>query len=167
MNCPVCNKGGLPINATFCPQCDSDFSHIVALDSFTLNNGGNKKKKSLIAILISIIILLTIYIAFNWHSSPKEISNQFLSGKDNNDSIYILKKEIKKYVQSIDSLTNVKNKNNEYFNYKVNKGNNLSNIFRIFSLKENQINDFLHLNQIANKDFILEGQILKIPILQK
>lgn len=167
MNCPVCNKGGLPVNATYCPQCDSDFSHVVALNSLTLNKGENKRKKSFIIILFSIIILLTIYIAFNWYTSPKGISTQIIIDKDNLDSMNILKKESNEYIQIIDSLKNVKNENQNYFSYKVNKGNNLSTVFRIFSLKDNQINDFMQVNKITNKDFILEGQILKIPILQK
>ncbi|MBZ0201439.1 MAG: LysM peptidoglycan-binding domain-containing protein [Ignavibacteria bacterium] len=163
MNCPICNKGGLPNEAVSCPQCDTDFAHIRALEKLPLELKENKSKKFLNVILFVIILLLSLYIAIQPFKSSKEVQN--IVNKERIDSLDILIHENKKYVSIIDSLNKASYSN--YFIYTITRGDDVSRIRKMFSIQDTQLSDFLLLNKIANEDFIREGQTLKIPVIEK
>jgi len=158
MKCPVCEKEGLPANSTKCPQCDSDFSHYVALENFEVKQRIRWKRRIIASFLLSSIVIGGTILMYSKSSDNGE--GEFT--KILRDSVYLLSALNSKYIYTIDSLKNMESPS--HFNYRIKRGDNTYSILKKFSLSNKMIVDVMRLNNITDPNHIFEGQVLKIPV---
>jgi len=79
------------------------------------------------------------------------------------DSLNNFKKQNSNLISIIDSLQRPTSLNTIYYNVK--HGDNIYDILKIFSLNRRYIDEIVKLNNLQNPNYIFEGQVLKIPII--
>ena len=134
MNCPVCDKSGLPdynVNSVVCPQCNSDLSGFVQLEkSSIVYNKSIKRQKRLL--FISAIIILVLILLFVPRSNKQ---TEFIQGQLQQKQTIInkLSYELANKDEEVQILKKSKQETEEiFFNYVVKKGDNLSKIAYFF-----------------------------------
>ena len=62
MNCPVCDKSGLPdftLNPTTCPQCNSDLSGFVVIEKGKLRFSQILNRQTWLLLLLAILVIIS------------------------------------------------------------------------------------------------------------
>lgn len=147
INCPVCNKSGLPdykIVPTICPQCNSDLKGFLLVERALKEKRMTFIKGIFIMISISIVIMVALFFI-----QPNDRKSRIPDVNKNIDSVAILK----------DSLFNLQKKTSVepekvMFHYVVKKGDNLSKIAYSF------YNDWAMYKQIILDNNIKDDAIL-------
>ena len=158
-NCPICNKAGLlnyremPI---VCPQCNTDLSVFMLLNTVSKNN--NRKKNNWINLIISFISIFLLIISvllfienFNYESNLSRL-------KMENEKLVFQNKFLSK--------VNTNSKNELIFNYKVKQGDCLSKIAEYFYDDAKMYKCIEIENNLIYPYKLRIGQIVKIKILK-
>jgi hypothetical protein len=122
MNCPICNKSGLPdyYNVpTVCPQCNSDLKAYLLLNNLSDKEKQTRTKWRILIISCSTILLLAIILFATFHRVEKE--KPVLSAT--NDSVYYLGK-----INSLEQKIKSDSLKHSFFKYRIKRGDNLSAI---------------------------------------
>lgn len=147
INCPICNKSGLPdykTIPTICPQCNSDLKGFLLIENAIKEKKTTFRKGVFISASIFIVILIVSYFLI-----PINRNRQINDVNLTSDSVSILK----------DRLLIMQNKisikqDKVLFRYIVKKGDNLSKIAYSF------YNDWSMYKQIMVDNKIKDGAIL-------
>jgi uncharacterized membrane protein YvbJ len=134
MNCPICNKSGLPDyrkHQVVCPQCNSDLRGYSTLEKVnrSLKKELIKQHSFYISVIVIIVVvsLLLLFYQSNYKATP-EITNNY---KDS--LIKVLESKNSKYFQKLNEIQSLNlRENKEYINYIVKEGDNLSKIAYFF-----------------------------------
>jgi len=132
MNCPVCDKSGLPdftLNPTTCPQCNSDLSGFVVIEKGKLkfNQMLNRQKWLLLLIAILVIISGILFI------KRPNIKNYISEVQLKDSTILALNSELKQKALEIQQFKEQPKASDVIdFKYVVKKGDNLSKIAYFF-----------------------------------
>jgi len=162
MDCPVCKKSGLPSSATVCPQCDTNFSHLIELRSLRHQFSSIKYKTIVLIVIIVLLLSYSVTTIFIWQFHDASSQNGANEGGFT-DSLNNFKKQNSNLISIIDSLQRPTSLNTIYYNVK--HGDNIYDILKIFSLNRRYIDEIVKLNNLQNPNYIFEGQVLKIPII--
>lgn len=164
MNCPVCDKSGLPdytSNPTICPQCDSDLSGFVIIErgKHKFHQILNRQRWLLLLIVFIIIISGILFI-----KRPNiQKYNSEVQLKDS--TISILNSELKQKDSEIQQLKEQSKVSNVIkFKYVVKEGDNLSKIAYIFFNDWKMYKTIQKDNNLRNSDLIMPKDTLTIKI---
>ena len=160
MNCPICDKIGLPDYRnipTVCPQCDSDLSSFSYIQKIKNSANNNSYRK-----LIFTIVALCLCFVFIYHFFPRIITKTIeVKIVSKNDSIANLKSVI------LDLKQKQINEKADIVKYIVKQNDNLEKISKKY------FDDYLHIQKIAkdnniqNPNLIEIGEVLFIELNEK
>jgi outer membrane murein-binding lipoprotein Lpp len=177
MNCPICDKAGLPKNAITCPQCNSDLSGFLHIDKIAeqqkhleANNTqlhsevtqGKAKRRNII--VISSLLLVASFGFMSWFSNANNKKLVDTSGSDNSkvDSLaaVIAQNEvrIKRFEDENQALKEQQNR----IKYVVKKGDNLIKIARFFYNDEARYQDIMKENNMEENAPLFVGDTLTL-----
>lgn len=127
MNCPICNKSGLPdytLQPAVCPQCNSDLKAFLLIETMTKKERSLIKGRNLLTLAFSLFILITVFVIVYKHTPE----TKGFGNVAHQDSINYLKNQIAKERQMriTDSIKYSQVK------YRIKRGDNLSKIAHIF-----------------------------------
>ena len=164
MNCPVCDKSGLPdftLNPTTCPQCNSDLSGFVVIEKGKLkfNQMLNRQKWLLLLIAILVIISGILFI------KRPNIQNYISEVQLKDSTILALNSELKQKASEIQQLKEQSKASNVIeFKYVVKKGDNLSKIAYFFYNDWEMYKKIETDNNLKHGSLILPNDTLTIKI---
>ena len=156
MNCPICNKSGLPdftSKPVTCPQCNSDLKGFALLEKTnSVHNKTVKKQKYIYSLLLIFVVLVFSFIVF----FPSETTNNLPPIIQNNDSIIeVLEAKLKVKELEINRLqSSVVETKETSFLYIVKSGDNLSKIALLF------YNDWEMYKKIEEDNNLESGNLL-------
>lgn len=123
MNCPICNKSGLPDFNTIhiiCPQCNSDLKVFLIIEGLKKKEQKLKIGRQVYLFIIAVsIISLGLGFSFSWFSNKAPIK---IASSSDSLSVYRIQTDIQKHKRLADSIRF------SQFKYKIKHGDNLSKI---------------------------------------
>jgi hypothetical protein len=134
MNCPICDKSGLPDftnEPVICPQCNSDLKGFALLEkTSSVHKKTVKKQKYIYSLLLIFVVLVFSFIVF----FPSETTNNLPPIIQNNDSIIeVLEAKLNVKELEINRLqSSIVETKETSFLYIVKSGDNLSKIALLF-----------------------------------
>ncbi|MDY0278659.1 MAG: LysM peptidoglycan-binding domain-containing protein [Acholeplasma sp.] len=135
MNCPVCNKSGLPDYTNIpviCPQCNSDLKGFIYIKQTSTNYSKSVKNQKFL-ISFSVLMFLILLISLFFHPFIKQKEDIQIATKNNDSIIIELSTELAAKELEIKELKyNSSNQQDINFLYIVKKGDNLSKIAYFF-----------------------------------
>jgi hypothetical protein len=158
-NCPICNKAGLPNfreMPTVCPQCNTDLSVFMFLNTISKND--ISKKNKLNNFNFSFIPIFFLIIAFILFLENYNYKSKLLGLKTENDKLVFQNKFL--------SEVNTNFKNEFILNYKVKQGDCLSKIAEYFYDDAKMYKCIEIENNLIYPYKLRIGQIVKIKILK-
>jgi len=164
MNCPVCDKSGLPdftLNPTTCPQCNSDLSGFVVIEKGKLkfNQMLNRQKWLLLLIAILVIISGILFI------KRPNIKNYISEVQLKDSTILALNSELKQKALEIQQFKEQPKASDVIdFKYVVKKGDNLSKIAYFFYNNWEMYKKIETDNNLKHGSLILPNDTLTIKI---
>lgn len=156
MNCPVCNKSGLPnfrSEPIVCPQCNSDLKGYMVLEKTNKTYKTTVRKQRNISV-VALFLIFIVAVVFILTARQKSIVSTPVT--NNQDStINVLQKEILNQEQKIKELqtTNL-NKQSTAYKYVVKNGDNLSKLAYIF------YNDWQEYTRIEKDNNLTSGELI-------
>lgn len=166
MNCPVCNKTGLPdytSEPVICPQCNSDLKGFTTLEKTSMVHRQAIRKQQL-SFLIVIFLILTVFGSFVFWPQPQRHEPEIMN--DNQDSVIaILKTNLDAKDLEIEKLKDSKQSHFQ-FNYVVKSGDNLSKIAYMFYGDWEDYKLIMEANNLNPQSVIHPGETLKINLKQ-
>ncbi len=156
MNCPICNKSGLPdftSNPVTCPQCNSDLKGFALLEKTnSVHKKTVKKQKYIYSLLLVIVVFGFSVIVF----FPSNTATELPPIVKNNDSIIeVLEANLKSKELEINRLqSSVVEPKGTSFIYIVKSGDNLSKIAFLF------YNDWEMYKKIEEDNNLESGNLL-------
>ncbi len=166
MNCPVCNKSGLPnfrSEPVVCPQCNSDLKGYMVLEKTNKTHKTTIRKQRNISV-VALFLIFIVAVVFILSARQKTIVSTPVT--NNQDStINVLKKEILNQEQKIKELqaTNL-NKQSTAYKYVVKNGDNLSKLAYIFYNDWQEYTRIEKDNNLTSGELIHPGDILIIKL---
>jgi uncharacterized membrane protein YvbJ len=169
MNCPVCDKSGLPdynLNSVVCPQCNSDLSGFVQLEkSSIVYNKSVKRQKRLVVISVIVALVLILLLFMPRSKKQAEIIQAELQQKET--IINKLSSELSNKDEEIQILKRTNQETEEInFYYVVKKGDNLSKIAYLFYNDWEMYKKIQRDNNLKPGDLIMPKDKLIIKIKQ-
>jgi len=164
MNCPVCDKSGLPdytSNPTTCPQCNSDLSGFVLIEK------GKHKFHQILNRQKWLLLLIVILITISGISFFKRLDVQKYTYEVQlkNSTISALNSELNQKEKEIQQLKEQSKASNVFeFKYVVKKGDNLSKIAYIFFNDWEMYKTIQEDNNLKPGDLIMPKDTLTIKI---
>lgn len=164
MNCPVCDKSGLPdftLNPTTCPQCNSDLSGFVVIEKGKLKFHQILNRQKWLLLLIAILVIIS---SISFIKRPN--IQKYASEVQIKDSIITaLNSELNQKEKEIQQLKEPSKVSNEIeFKYVVKKGDNLSKIAYIFFNDWEMYKTIQEDNNLKPGDLIMPKDTLTIKI---
>lgn len=164
MNCPVCNRPGLPDFTSYpttCPQCDSDLSGFVVIEKGKLKFHQILNRQKWLLLLIVLFIIISGISLIKRPNIQNYISEVHL--KDS--TITALNSELQQKESEIQQLKKPsKTPNVIELKYVVKKGDNLSKIAYIFFNNWEMYKTIQEDNNLQNGDLIMPKDTLTIKI---
>ena len=156
MNCPVCNKSGLPnfrSEPVVCPQCNSDLKGYMVLEKTNKTHKTTiRKQRNISVVALFLIIIIAVVFILTSRQKPT-VSIPLTINQDS--TINVLQKEVLKQDQKIKELqaSNL-NKQNADYKYVVKNGDNLSKLAYIF------YNDWREFTRIEKDNNLTSGELI-------
>lgn len=179
MNCPICEKAGLPENAHTCPQCNSDLSGFLLLQKIGTKQQSLEKDKAVVTeklqknkvisrntLIFSNVIFLFL-IAFSlWFSSTKQakLAQVAENRQKEKDSLKTLLAEKQELVAKTETENQVLKNQQKVFKYGVRKGDNLIKIARFFYGSAAKYREIMKENNLQEDAPLLTGDTLIIKL---
>jgi hypothetical protein len=164
MNCPVCDKSGLPdftSNPTTCPQCNSDLSGFVVIEKGKLKFHQILNRQKWLLLLIVILFIIS-GIAFIKQPNIQKYTSE-VQLKDS--IITALNFELNQKETEIQQLKEPSKASNVIeFKYVVKKGDNLSKIAFLFFNDWEMYKTIQKENDLKPGDLIMPKDTLTIKI---
>jgi nucleoid-associated protein YgaU len=161
LNCPVCNKAGLPDYAkkdVVCSQCNSDLKAFLLLDSISVPEEGRLGTHALLGLALLTFLFLGLFIKSNIEKKQIRSTNIIL-----NDSISNLTREKEVLEKQIEEPLYVGSKE-ATIKYVVKKGDYPYKIGEFFYGDGNKYKQIEADNQLEQPYTLKVGQILLIKI---
>ena len=159
MNCPVCNKAGLPdyrLSATTCPQCNSDLKPYFLLSEISKSKSSKIKSFALLGMALIVCGLVVLFYYSTSESKKNDINNASLLQKSN-DSIISLH-------ASVSHLQTLISKNEKCISYIVKKGDNPSKLAAFFYNDWSKYKLIEDENNLHGNYMIFPGDTLRIKL---
>ena len=157
MNCPVCNKSGLPDYTNIqvvCPQCNSDLKGFIFIEQ-TKDNYSKSIKKQKYFISISVLMFFVLLISLFFHPFIKQTGDIQIATKNNDSIINTISAELSAKELEIKQLKDNSSIQQEIdFLYIVKRGDNLSKIAYFF------YNDWEMYKKIENDNNLKHGSLI-------
>lgn len=156
MNCPVCNKSGLPnfrSEPVVCPQCNSDLKGYMVLEKTNKTHKTTvRKQRNFSVVAIFLIFIIAVVFILTARQKPT-VSIPVSINQDS--TINVLQKMVLKQEQKIKELQ-VSNLNKQSTDYKyvVKNGDNLSKLAYIF------YNDWQEFTRIEKDNNLTSGELI-------
>jgi len=163
-NCPVCNKSGLPDwkkSKVVCPQCNSDLTPFLLLDSITKHKKGRLGTYTFIGLSFLAILFLGLFVKSNSEKSKVIATNVAL-----NDSISDLKDK-KVAIEKPKEEPQIIEKKEATLKYFVKKGDYPYKIAQFFYNDGKKYKQIEADNNLEQPYTLKVGQILIIKIPQE
>jgi len=165
MNCPVCEKAGIPNyieKNVICPQCNSDLKSFKIIHQLREENVKNNKKRK-IPIILSLLgfsfLITSLFILFLSKSETKidvlPITNNL------SDSLIKLKSLNNQLLIDINKSNDIQRNEIKYI---LRKGDNLVKISEIFYNDPNKYEIIMEENKIINSNKLIIGDTLIINL---
>jgi len=169
MNCPICNKSGLPdftSKPVTCPQCNSDLKGFALLEkTISVHNKTVKKQKHIYSLFLAIVVLGFSVIVF----FPSNTTTGLPPIDKNNDSIILtLEAKLKDKELEINRLQDSLVEPNETsFIYIVKSGDCLSKIALLFYNNWEMYKKIEEDNNLKSGDLLFPKDTLIIKLKTK
>lgn len=163
LNCPVCNKAGLPDYTkedVICPQCNSDLKAIRLLNTIA-NEDKSKNPIKFIYILSAIVAIALVFTVLFFNSNNK-VQNLVSKNRKLTETVLIqtaFNEELKST-----PTPKVDNSKHVIVNYTVKRADNLYKISRFFYGDGNKYHQIVKDNNLEVPYILDVGQMLKIKI---
>lgn len=156
MNCPVCNKSGLPnfrSEPVVCPQCNSDLKGYMVLEKTNKTHKTTVRKQRNLSV-VAIFLIFIIAVVFILTSKQKSTLSVPVTTKQDS-TINILQTRVLNQEQKIKELqTSNLNKQSADYKYVVKNGDNLSKLAYIF------YNDWQEYTRIEKDNNLTSGELI-------
>lgn len=156
MNCPVCNKSGLPnfrSEPVVCPQCNSDLKGYMVLEKTNKTHKTTIRKQRNLSV-VAIFLIFIIAVVFILTSKQKSTLSVPVTTKQDS-TINILQTRVLNQEQKIKELqTSNLNKQSADYKYVVKNGDNLSKLAYIF------YNDWREFTRIEKDNNLTSGELI-------
>jgi hypothetical protein len=161
MNCPICDKAGLPdyrIEPTICPQCNTDLKSYYLLQKVSKNNVLNRVK----SIIIIFLVIGIIFLGFIFYNNNK---SNHLSHQYSLHQIGLLEDSLSKINTRISFLVEshqLEKQNEICIEYKIKDGDCLSVIAEFFYGDWKKYKKIQDDNNLVDESILEVGQIILI-----
>ena len=183
MNCPICDKVGLPdyrIIPTECPQCNSDLVSfllinniqedkiqvakeldIAAEEKLRIAKEVENRRNINNAKWIFSIVALSLFFGIIFWQYPNTVTKTIeVTTETKNDSTDYFKFEIANLINKINQV----NDTNKILKHLIIQGDNLGSISKKYYNDFNHIDKIAKENRISNQNLIVVGEILFIDL---
>jgi nucleoid-associated protein YgaU len=174
MECPICDKAGLPENAMICPQCDSDLSGFILIQKVATQKQlsekqrlelkqelqKNKIQKRNVLLLSSAFILLLFCTSLWLWSDEKGTSPLSPYEQFKTDSLVNLIEEKEALIYQTKEENEALKSQKGQLKYVVKEGDYLIKISRFFYGDEEHYLDIIQENNLQDNAALLVGDTL-------
>jgi len=166
MNCPVCNKTGISLETTTCPQCGSDLEAVIYINHLSRNLRRVNKNLTITAIVVAVTVIVLLFrlnmLYHDRHELRTEIHNLQQENNSLKSSLDSIKSSLKKITATESGTQQQTGSRAEVKIHVVKYGDSLWKLAQKYLGDGNKYTTLAADNNLQSPYLLREGQELKI-----
>jgi LysM repeat protein len=166
MKCPVCNKTGISLETTTCPECGSDLEAVIYITHLGENLRRVRKNLTITAIVVAVTVIVLLFrlnmLYHDRHELRTDVENVQKENKSLKSSLDSLKAVVKKPLATETGTQQTTQAPGESKTHVVKSGDSLWKLAQQYLGDGNKYPKIASDNNLQSPYLLREGQELKI-----